>query len=73
MADDAGELKLETFRAEAREWLEANFPKGLRGRGGAEMMEGGAPAGDAETWRKRIAEKGWGAPTWPKQYGGGGL
>ncbi|MCB1693384.1 MAG: acyl-CoA dehydrogenase family protein, partial [Pseudomonadales bacterium] len=27
----------------------------------------------ADTWRKRMAEKGWIAPTWPKEYGGGGL
>jgi alkylation response protein AidB-like acyl-CoA dehydrogenase len=24
-------------------------------------------------WTKRIGEKGWGTPTWPKAYGGGGL
>src|SRR5262249_43577572 len=29
--------------------------------------------GDADLWRKRIGEKGWGVPLWPKQYGGGGL
>jgi alkylation response protein AidB-like acyl-CoA dehydrogenase len=37
------------------------------------MMSGERPAGDAELWRSRMAEKGWGAPTWPKAYGGGGL
>ena len=26
-----------------------------------------------ETWRQRLAEKGWGAPTWPVEFGGGGL
>ena len=25
------------------------------------------------TWRERVAAKGWGAPTWPKEYAGGGL
>jgi len=29
--------------------------------------------GDAVTWRKRLAGKGWGAPTWPTEYGGAGL
>jgi alkylation response protein AidB-like acyl-CoA dehydrogenase len=24
-------------------------------------------------WQKAMGEKGWGVPTWPKQYGGGGL
>jgi alkylation response protein AidB-like acyl-CoA dehydrogenase len=39
-----------------------------------EQMEMGVkPTADAELWKKRIGEKGWGTPTWPKQYGGGGL
>src|SRR5579863_6296001 len=55
MADDAGELKLETFRSEVRTWLEANFPKSLRGGAGlGELMEGGEPGGDALAWRKRM-------------------
>jgi alkylation response protein AidB-like acyl-CoA dehydrogenase len=74
MADDAGELKLETFRSEAKAWLEANFPKSLRGGAGlGELMEGGEPSGEAVLWRQRMGEKGWGTPTWPKAYGGGGL
>lgn len=39
-------------------------------------LEGEADAGtkgDFETWRQRLAEKGWGAPTWPTEYGGAGL
>jgi alkylation response protein AidB-like acyl-CoA dehydrogenase len=39
-----------------------------------EQMEGGVrPTADADLWRKRMGEKGWGTPTWPKEYGGGGL
>jgi alkylation response protein AidB-like acyl-CoA dehydrogenase len=75
MADFGGEA--EGFRTEARSWLEENFPASLRkdSRVLAEtlMMSGERPAGDAELWRSRMAEKGWGAPTWPKAYGGGGL
>jgi alkylation response protein AidB-like acyl-CoA dehydrogenase len=74
MADFGGEP--EAFRAEAREWLEANVPASLRGRGEAiteAFMGGGKPDGDMDLWRQRIGEKGWGAPTWPKAYGGGGL
>ena len=71
---DFGGSDLEGFRAEAREWLEANFPKSLAR---AEALEGEAagekPTGDAELWRQRMGEKGWGVPTWPKEYGGGGL
>ena len=73
--DAAADLDLEAFRAEARGWLEANFPPGLRGRGPtlADSDTGAAPRGDAALWKARIADKGWAAPTWPAQYGGGGL
>lgn len=74
MAEESGELAV--FRAEVRAWLEENFPKSLSGNVNA--LPGGVEGsdqleGDALTWRKRIGEKGWGAPTWPSEYGGGGL
>jgi alkylation response protein AidB-like acyl-CoA dehydrogenase len=28
---------------------------------------------DSKVWLDRMAERGWTAPTWPKEYGGGGL
>jgi alkylation response protein AidB-like acyl-CoA dehydrogenase len=65
-----GRDELEGFRTEARAWLEENFPKSLSGKG-LEVM--GATGGDALTWRQRLGEKGWGTPTWPSEYGGGGL
>ena len=39
--------------------------------------ESGAKASDTvraglEAWRQKLAEKGWGAPTWPVEYGGAG-
>ncbi len=73
---DFGGTDLDAFRAEAREWLEANFPQSLRGdpeAGTRAMMGGVKPTGDALVWKQRMAEKGWGTPTWPKQYGAGGL
>jgi alkylation response protein AidB-like acyl-CoA dehydrogenase len=76
MADFGGGADLEAFRKEARAWLEANFPPALRDEPDMtiEQMEGGVkPSEAAELWRKRIGEKGWGTPTWPKEYGGGGL
>src|SRR5580693_3178799 len=39
----------------------------------AAMMGGSAESADAKLWRERRGAKGWGVPTWPKQYGGGGL
>ena len=29
--------------------------------------------GDFALWKERMGAKGWGVPTWPAQYGGGGL
>ena len=28
---------------------------------------------ESKLWRDRMAEKGWTCPTWPQEYGGGGL
>jgi alkylation response protein AidB-like acyl-CoA dehydrogenase len=70
---DFGAADLDAFRAEARDWLEANFPKSLRNS--EQQMIPGAESlsDDAKLWKQRMADKGWGAPTWPTQYGGGGL
>ena len=71
---DFGGGDLDAFRADARTWLEANFPASLRGKGGMMMQETGAElSGDADLWRQRMGETGWGTPAWPKDYGGGGL
>ena len=73
---DFGGTEPDAFRVEARDWLEANFPQGLKGdiEGQQAAVQGyGAPKGDHAVWKQRMAEKGWGAPTWPKTYGGGGL
>ncbi|CAN7219059.1 acyl-CoA dehydrogenase family protein [Phenylobacterium sp. LjRoot164] len=73
---DFGGPDLEAFRAEAKEWLEANFPKSLGKDVAAQtaaMMSPEAPTGDQAVWKERMGAKGWGVPTWPKAYGGGGL
>jgi alkylation response protein AidB-like acyl-CoA dehydrogenase len=65
---------LDSFRNSVRDWLQANFPASLAGK--SMGMEGESDAGmraDLELWRQRLAEKGWGAPTWPVEYGGAGL
>ncbi len=73
MADFGSEL--DTFRADAREWLEANFPQSLRKDPEAadSVMTPDKPTGDRALWKQRMGAKGWGAPTWPAEYGGGGL
>ena len=66
----------EAFRAEARSWLEANFPPSLAFKN-AVPYQNDAPYAEADPdwilWRDRMAEKGWGAPAWPSVYGGGAL
>ena len=73
---DFGGPDLEAFRAEAKEWLEANFPKSLgkdvAGQTAA-LMSPDKPTGDLAVWKERMGAKGWVVPTWPKAYGGGGL
>jgi alkylation response protein AidB-like acyl-CoA dehydrogenase len=72
MADFGGDT--EAFRAEAREWLAANFPASLKGKSGLSYIEDESPDdSDIKAWTRAMGEKGWGVPTWPKQYGGGGL
>ena len=64
------------FRGEVRDWLAANCPESLR-RGLGGYTAGGRKAvygnPDTKLWLDRMAERGWTAPTWPRQYGGGGL
>ena len=64
----------DAFRGEVRSWLAENFPPALKGRG-AMMLAEGRPSQDPDfrAWVKAMGDKGWGVPTWPKAYGGGGL
>jgi alkylation response protein AidB-like acyl-CoA dehydrogenase len=75
MADFGGDVDVETFRGEARAWLEENFPTSLKKDPAAQMaaMMGGPESADVKLWRERMGAKGWGTPTWPQAYGGGGL
>jgi alkylation response protein AidB-like acyl-CoA dehydrogenase len=49
--------KPDDVAAEVREWLEANWDPDLS------LLE----------WRGRLADSGWGCPTWPKEWYGRGL
>ena len=65
----------ETFRAEVRAVIAEYFPAEMKGRS---MMlasvEGPLDETPAmKTWREAMGSRGWGTPTWPKEYGGGGL
>ena len=64
------------FRRETRAWLAENCPPGAR-TGPVSIAAGDTTPGpgDADTrlWLERMIERGWTAPTWPRQYGGGGI
>ena len=72
-------MSLETFRTETRAWLEANCPPAMRvpAKGEADICWGGKnwtfASDDQRIWLERMVERGWTVPTWPKEYGGGGL
>jgi alkylation response protein AidB-like acyl-CoA dehydrogenase len=74
MAED-----LETFRAETRDWLEANCPPEMRTPMTSEkdVCWGGRnfdfQSEAQKQWLKVMGERGWTVPDWPKEYGGGGL
>ena len=73
---DFGGGELDAFQAEAALWLDENFPKSLGKDPEALLALVMSPAeatGDYKLWKERMGAKGWGVPTWPKQYGGGGL
>src|SRR5687767_455449 len=69
---------LDAFRAEVREWLEANCPPEMRQ---PMQSEDDAPWGGRhfkwtepqKRWLDAMAARGWTVPTWPREYGGGGL
>ena len=70
---------IDTFKQETRTWLEQNCPPEMRQpvRNEADLCWGGREVvfqSEAQmVWMERMAERGWTAPEWPRQYGGGGL
>ncbi|MES2781632.1 MAG: acyl-CoA dehydrogenase family protein [Pseudomonadota bacterium] len=65
----------ELFRTEVQQFLAANFPEDLKGKGNPLAgLEGPTNETDQQRkWREAVGQRGWGTPTWPKEYGGGGL
>lgn len=61
----------DNFRSTVNRWLDRNFPREL-------AHQSPEAASDEqgllwEAWRQRLADEGWGAPTWPREYGGADL
>jgi alkylation response protein AidB-like acyl-CoA dehydrogenase len=69
---------LDAFREETRRWLEEHAPPAMRTppKVADEVCWGGKKGkypDDTRRWLAMMAERGWTAPTWPREYGGGGL
>jgi alkylation response protein AidB-like acyl-CoA dehydrogenase len=63
--------ELAAFRAEVREWLDANAER--RTDSLFQVMEGDEAFQEAKAWYRKKAEAGFACLTWPKEYGGAGL
>jgi alkylation response protein AidB-like acyl-CoA dehydrogenase len=70
----ASMAELREFRQNVVGWLNENCPDGAKGPG--QQANGSTKItleSDVALWLERCAEKGFTAPTWPTEYGGGGL
>jgi alkylation response protein AidB-like acyl-CoA dehydrogenase len=71
--------ELQNFRHEVGEWLATNCPPSLLGNEATPFDGnwGGRKAvwenPDEKLWLERMVARGWTAPTWPVEFGGGGL
>lgn len=59
--------KLDRFRAECRDWLQDNVPKGPRPPDGLALRDYDL------AWQRTQYEGGWAGVSWPEEYGGRGL
>ena len=70
---------LEEFRQQTRAWLEESCPASMRNpiNSDKDQCWGGRnwvfESDEQRLWLECMAERGWTAPRWPKEYGGGGL
>jgi alkylation response protein AidB-like acyl-CoA dehydrogenase len=68
-----------TFRTEVRSFLDENYPDEFAQRPTEWGLFNGAGFANVafrdfmKTWTAKLNDHGWGAPAWPKEYGGGGL
>ncbi|MEO8113859.1 MAG: acyl-CoA dehydrogenase family protein, partial [Phenylobacterium sp.] len=57
------------YRAQVRQWLEANAPKRASGD---DMDGGGGTMAASKAWQAKKAAAGYAQITWPKEWGGQG-
>ena len=67
--DGVGEAtgREDAFSLELRDWFTANFPEQWR------FAPNRLSLREALPWHRKLFEKGWAAPGWPKEHGGMGL
>jgi len=77
--DTTDSTEMSAFRADTRAWLAAHCPVEMREpmRSEEDVCWGGRDwvfvSAAQRQWLQRMAERGWTVPTWPREYGGGGL
>jgi len=60
---------LQALRAEIRSFLAEELDPGLRAR----LRRGEFPRrDDLVSWQRKLRQRGWGAPNWPREFGGAG-
>jgi alkylation response protein AidB-like acyl-CoA dehydrogenase len=59
---------IDAFRSEVREWLAEHCPEDVR-VGSRDRLS----RARFDEWVRTLGRRGWAAPGWPKEYGGGGL
>jgi acyl-CoA dehydrogenase len=58
-----------TFRAEVRNFVDSRLPADIRATVEAKRL---ISREQAQRWQRELSSVGWGAPSWPKQFGGTG-
>jgi alkylation response protein AidB-like acyl-CoA dehydrogenase len=59
------------FRTQVQKFIEDEAPKAAKGMSGEEALVGNWERN--RQWFKKLADRGWIAPAWPKEYGGAGM
>ena len=59
------------FRTEVQQFIKQEAPQAAKGLSGEEALIGNWERN--KEWFKKLAERGWIAPAWPKEYGGASL
>ena len=85
--DWADSAEQAAFRGQVRDFVQERLPAYYRRLAEAKWSPGpryeswqfdlvcgeAEPSGAAREWAETLAERGWGAPHWPPEYGGAGL